>query len=50
MKQKNITLQKSFDFAVRVIKSIFKPFSQEETFNSVIFPELEVDLNKIFEV
>jgi Uma2 family endonuclease len=26
-----------------------KPFSQEETFNSVIFPELEVDLNKVFE-
>lgn len=27
-----------------------KPFSQEETFNSVIFPELEVDLNKVFEL
>ena len=25
-----------------------KPFSEEETFNSVIFPELEIDLNKIF--
>lgn len=25
-----------------------KPFSEEETFNSVIFPDLEVDLNKIF--
>ncbi|MFN3487998.1 MAG: Uma2 family endonuclease [Emticicia sp.] len=27
-----------------------KPYSQEEIFNSVIFPELEVDLNKVFEV
>lgn len=26
-----------------------KPYTQEETFNSVIFPELEVDLNKVFE-
>jgi Uma2 family endonuclease len=27
-----------------------KPYSQEEIFNSVIFPELEIDLNKVFEV
>ena len=27
-----------------------KPYSQEEIFNSVIFPELDVDLNKVFEV
>jgi Uma2 family endonuclease len=27
-----------------------KPYSQEEIFNSVIFPELEVDLNKVFVV
>jgi Uma2 family endonuclease len=27
-----------------------KPYSQEEIFNSVVFPELEVDLNKVFEV
>ncbi|MFN3850102.1 MAG: Uma2 family endonuclease [Spirosomataceae bacterium] len=26
-----------------------KPYSQEETFNSVIFPELQVDLTKVFE-
>lgn len=26
-----------------------KPFSQKETFNSVIFPELKVDLNIVFE-
>ena len=27
-----------------------KPYSQEEIFNSVIFPELEIDLNKVCEV
>lgn len=26
-----------------------KPYSEEETFNSVIFPELQVDLTKVFE-